>query len=136
MFRPGLVMDFRLSALFLVNRFACITICANIKQSVSNVISNSFYSNGRAKDMKNIKKSVLFIIPAIALMYVQLMAASATMDKIKSSGSVTMGVREPSIPMSYTIGDSRFDGYHVEICRMILADMKDKLGMSTLRINY
>ncbi len=86
--------------------------------------------------MKNIKKSVLFIIPAIALMYVQLMAASATMDKIKSSGSVTMGVREPSIPMSYTIGDSRFDGYHVEICRMILADMKDKLGMSTLRINY
>lgn len=63
-------------------------------------------------------------------------AASQTMDKIKSSGTVTMGVRESSIPMSYTTGDSRFDGYHVEICRMILGGIKDKLGMSTLRINY
>jgi len=63
-------------------------------------------------------------------------AASQTLDKIKSSGAVTMGVRESSIPMSYTTGDSRFDGYHVEICRMILGDIKDKLGMSTLRINY
>ena len=63
-------------------------------------------------------------------------AASQTMDKIKSSGTVTMGVRESSIPMSYTTGDSRFDGYHVEVCRMILGGIKDKLGMSTLRINY
>ena len=63
-------------------------------------------------------------------------ASSATMDKIKSTGAVTMGVRESSIPMSYTTGDSRFDGYHVEICRMILADIKDKLGMSAIRINY
>jgi len=63
-------------------------------------------------------------------------AASQTMDKMKSTGAVTMGVRESSIPMSYTTGDSRFDGYHVEVCRMILADIKDKLGLSTLRINY
>ena len=65
-----------------------------------------------------------------------LYAASPTMDKIKSSGAVTMGVRESSIPMSYTTGDSRFDGYHVEICRMILGDIKDKLALSALRINY
>jgi len=63
-------------------------------------------------------------------------AASATEDKMKSTGAVTMGVRESSIPMSYTTGDSRFDGYHVEVCRMILNDIKTKLGMSTLRINY
>ena len=63
-------------------------------------------------------------------------ASSATLDKIKSTGAVTMGVRESSIPMSYTTGDSRFDGFHVEVCRMILNDIKDKLGMSTLRINY
>jgi len=55
---------------------------------------------------------------------------------MKSTGAVTMGVRESSIPMSYTTGDSRFDGYHVEVCRMILNDIKSKLGMSTLRINY
>jgi glutamate/aspartate transport system substrate-binding protein len=63
-------------------------------------------------------------------------ASSATLDKIKSTGAVTMGVRESSIPMSYTTGDSRFDGFHVEMCRMILNDIKDKVGLSTLRINY
>ena len=63
-------------------------------------------------------------------------ASSATLDKIKTTGAVTMGVRESSIPMSYTTGDSRFDGFHVEVCRMILNDIKDKLGLSTLRINY
>ena len=63
-------------------------------------------------------------------------AASTTLDKIKATGAVTMGVRESSIPMSYTTGDSRFDGFHVEMCRMILNDIKDKLGLSTLRINY
>jgi glutamate/aspartate transport system substrate-binding protein len=63
-------------------------------------------------------------------------ASSATLDKIKATGAVTMGVRESSIPMSYTTGDSRFDGFHVEMCRMILNDIKDKLGLSTLRINY
>ena len=80
--------------------------------------------------------SVLIFITALSISSVEVFAASPTMDKIKSSGTVTMGVRESSIPMSYTTGDSRFDGYHVEICRMILGDIKDKLGLSTLRINY
>ena len=80
-------------------------------------------------------KSILFG-SLILLSPIASQAASPTLDKIKSSGAVTMGVRESSIPMSYTTGDSRFDGYHVEICRMISGDIKDKLGMSTLRINY
>ena len=87
--------------------------------------------------MKNRKLSSKCLIAATLLLgAVSAHAASQTLDKIKSTGAVTMGVRESSIPMSYTTGDSRFDGYHVEICRMILADVKDKLGLSTLRINY
>lgn len=87
--------------------------------------------------MKSKKLSTNCLIAATLLLgAVNAHAASQTMDKIKSTGAVTMGVRESSIPMSYTTGDSRFDGYHVEICRMILADVKDKLGLSTLRINY
>jgi glutamate/aspartate transport system substrate-binding protein len=86
--------------------------------------------------MKMKKLSHALVLTALVALSGAATAASATMDKIKSSGAVTMGVRESSIPMSYTTGDSRFDGYHVEICRMILNDIKDKLGMSTLRINY
>ena len=80
--------------------------------------------------------SITFALTAIFTGASSALAASATLDKIKSTGAVTMGVRESSIPMSYTTGDSRFDGYHVEVCRMILNDIKSKLGMSTLRINY
>jgi len=78
-----------------------------------------------------------FILACIATVTIQnVYAASATLEKIKSSATVTMGVRESSIPMSYTTGDSRFDGYHVEVCRMILADIKANLKLNTLRINY
>jgi glutamate/aspartate transport system substrate-binding protein len=80
--------------------------------------------------------SIAVALSAVFIGATPAFAASATLDKIKSTGAVTMGVRESSIPMSYTTGDSRFDGYHVEVCRMILNDIKDKLGMSTLRINY
>ena len=87
--------------------------------------------------MKSKKLSANCLIAATLLLgAVNARATSQTLDKIKSTGTVTMGVRESSIPMSYTTGNSRFDGYHVEICRMILADVKDKLGLSTLRINY
>jgi glutamate/aspartate transport system substrate-binding protein len=77
-----------------------------------------------------------FVASIILLGTANVTAASPMLDKIKSTGVVTMGVRESSIPMSYTTGDSRFDGYHVEICRMILADIKANLGLNTLRINY
>jgi len=78
-----------------------------------------------------------FVLACIGAVTIQnVCATSGTLDKIKSTGTVTMGVRESSIPMSYTTGDSRFDGYHVEVCRMILANIKDNLKLSTLRINY
>ncbi len=87
--------------------------------------------------MKSKKLSRNYLVAtALLLVALNANATSQTLDKIKSTGAVTMGVRESSIPMSYTTGDSRFDGYHVEICRIILADLKDKLGLSTLRINY
>ena len=79
---------------------------------------------------------IIFVTASVLLGSFNSQAASPTLDKIKSSGAVTMGVRESSIPMSYTTGDSRFDGYHVEICRQILGEIKNKLNLSALRINY
>ena len=87
--------------------------------------------------MKSKKLSINYLIATtLFLGATNVLSASATMDKMKSTGAITMGVRESSIPMSYTTGDSRFDGYHVEVCRMVLGSIKDQLSMSTLRINY
>ena len=46
--------------------------------------------------------------------------ANDTLAKVKSSGKIVMGVRESSAPLSYTLGDGKFVGYHVELCERIV----------------
>ncbi|WP_418318655.1 amino acid ABC transporter substrate-binding protein [Piscinibacter sakaiensis] len=63
-------------------------------------------------------------------------ATAGTLDKIRLTGSVTMGVRESSGPLSYALGDGSYGGYHVEICQRALADIQQQLGMARLDIRY
>jgi glutamate/aspartate transport system substrate-binding protein len=53
--------------------------------------------------------------------------ASDTLKKLKDSGTVTMGVRESS-GLSYTIGDGKFVGFHIDVCTKIIADLEKQLG--------
>lgn len=71
---------------------------------------------------------LLATLPALAL--------DGTLKKIKDSGSVTMGVRESSGGLSFTIGDGRFAGFHVELCQRALADLQKQLGLAKLDIKY
>ncbi len=59
-----------------------------------------------------------------------------TLEKIKSSGTATMGVRESSGALSYTVGDGKYAGYHVEICQRVLGDIQKQLKLKSLNINY
>jgi glutamate/aspartate transport system substrate-binding protein len=59
-----------------------------------------------------------------------------TIAKIKTSGHVTMGVRESSGALSYTVGDGKFVGFHVEVCERVLADLKKSLALPKLDIKY
>ena len=61
--------------------------------------------------------------------------ATATRAKVKSSGVVTMGVRESSGALSYTLGDGKFTGYHVEICQRVLANLEKAAGRK-LEVKY
>ena len=45
---------------------------------------------------------------------------SNTDAKVRSSNSITVGVRESSAPLSYAIGSSEYAGYHVELCAKVL----------------
>jgi glutamate/aspartate transport system substrate-binding protein len=58
-----------------------------------------------------------------------------TLAKIKSKGEVTMGVRDSSGALAYTIGDNKYVGFHTEMTRVILADIQKQLGLATLKIN-
>lgn len=50
------------------------------------------------------------------------------LTKAKSTGTITMGVRESSGALSYTLGDGKFTGFHVEICQRIIAEMEKQVG--------
>ena len=61
--------------------------------------------------------------------------ASDTVAKVKASGVVTMGVRDSSGALSYTLGDGKYAGYHVEICQRVLANLEKAAGRK-LEIKY
>jgi glutamate/aspartate transport system substrate-binding protein len=78
------------------------------------------------------------LLAAAALMAVGVAQAQATdtLAKIKASGAATMGVRESSGSLSYTLGDGKFTGYHVEICSRVMADVQKQLGLAKLDVKY
>ncbi len=73
---------------------------------------------------------------ALALAGLALGAQADTLKKIKDSGSVTMGVRESSGALSYTLGDGKYVGYHVELCERVLKDVQKQLGLGALTTKY
>ncbi len=62
-------------------------------------------------------------------------AAVDTLNKIKSSGVVNLGVRESS-GLGYTLGNGKYVGFHTEMAERIVDDLKKDLGVSDLKINY
>jgi glutamate/aspartate transport system substrate-binding protein len=61
--------------------------------------------------------------------------ASDTVAKVKASGTVTMGVRDSSGALSYTLGDGKYAGFHVEVCHRILDNLEKAAGKK-LDIKY
>ena len=70
-------------------------------------------------------KKVLLV--AALLAGVSAVHAEDTLKKIKDSGAITMGVRESS-GLSYTLGDGKFVGYHIDVCTKVVADLEKLLG--------
>ncbi|MGH8833180.1 MAG: transporter substrate-binding domain-containing protein [Polaromonas sp.] len=61
--------------------------------------------------------------------------ATDTIAKVKASGVVTMGVRDSSGALSYTLGDGKYAGYHVDVCQRILANLEKAVGKK-LEVKY
>jgi glutamate/aspartate transport system substrate-binding protein len=82
-------------------------------------------------------KKHLLAVAVMALATGSVMAqANDTMAKIKSSGSVTLGVRESSGALGYTLGDGKYVGFHTEMAEQIVADIKKQLAAPKVEIKY
>ncbi len=75
-------------------------------------------------------------ITALALWAAGGAQAADTLAKIKEAGAITMGVRESSGALSYTLGDGKYAGFHVEICQRVIGDLQKKLGLAKLETKY
>jgi glutamate/aspartate transport system substrate-binding protein len=77
-------------------------------------------------------------VVAIALWLAPGMAAAQTdtLKKIRDSGAITMGVRDASGAMSFTLGPGKYAGFHVDVCERIVADIRQALRLDKLTVNY
>ncbi|HUP31266.1 MAG TPA: amino acid ABC transporter substrate-binding protein [Usitatibacter sp.] len=64
------------------------------------------------------------------------LAQEGTIDKIKKTGTITVGHRDASIPFSYYDDKQQVVGYSMEICARIVEDVKKELKMPDLKVNY
>lgn len=61
---------------------------------------------------------------------------TGTLKKVKDSGSLTMGIRESSFPLSYLDQSQKPVGYHIDICNRIVDAVKAKVGNPKLTVQH
>ena len=77
------------------------------------------------------KKSLLALAAVLAC---GLAHAEYTLKKIKDSGAITLGVRESSGALAYTLGDGKYVGFHTEMAQRVVADLQKQLGLPKLDV--
>jgi glutamate/aspartate transport system substrate-binding protein len=79
------------------------------------------------------KKPIFALVALLAA--VGMAQAQDTLKKVKDSGTITMGVRESSGVLSYTLGGAKFVGYHVAICEKAIENIEKAVGKK-LTVKY
>ena len=61
-------------------------------------------------------------------------ALAGTLKKIKDSGSISLGVRESSVPFSYYDDNNKVVGYSQDLALIVVDEIKRRLGMPNLEV--
>jgi glutamate/aspartate transport system substrate-binding protein len=83
----------------------------------------------------NLVRTGLALLASAALAAPAL-AQTGTLDKIKSSGSITIGHRDASIPFSYYDDKQQPIGYAMDLCYRIVDAVRAELKMPKIDIKY
>lgn len=77
-----------------------------------------------------------FIGAFIAGMVITSPVMADTLKKVKDSGSITMGIRESSVPLSYLDDKQQPVGYHIDVCNKIVDAVKANLKLPNLKVQH
>ena len=69
-----------------------------------------------------------FVSPAIGA------DLTGTLQKVKETGTIVMGVRDSSVPFSYLDGQQHPTGYAVDICLKVVDAVKKELNLPNLKV--
>ncbi|SFV06307.1 amino acid ABC transporter substrate-binding protein [Pseudoduganella namucuonensis] len=59
---------------------------------------------------------------------------TGTLAKIKRTGTITLGVRDGSVPFSYLDDKQQYLGYSVDLCMKIVTAAQKQLGMTAVKV--
>src|SRR5260370_34797118 len=59
-----------------------------------------------------------------------------TLQKIKDSGTITIGNRDSSVPFSYLDDSQKPIGFSLDLCNLVVAKIKTRLGQPGLKVAY
>ena len=77
--------------------------------------------------MKLLPKSAFILAAAVFALGAQAQDLTGTLKKIKDTGTITLGARESSGALAYTLGDGKYVGFHTEMSEKIAADLAKQL---------
>ena len=76
------------------------------------------------------------LVFAFALSAASAQSPSPTLQKIKEAGTITIGHRDSSVPFSYLDDSQKPIGFSLELCGLVVAKIKAKLGLADLKVAY
>jgi glutamate/aspartate transport system substrate-binding protein len=59
---------------------------------------------------------------------------TGTLAKIKKTGTITLGVRDGSVPFSYLDDKQHYIGYSVDLCMKVVDALRTELGLPKLKV--
>jgi ABC-type amino acid transport substrate-binding protein len=78
----------------------------------------------------------LVILALLCVLAMPAWAQSATLEKIRKQGAITMGYLEGSAPFSSTDASKQPQGYSVELCRAIASGIRAQLKLQSLETRW
>jgi len=80
--------------------------------------------------------AILCVVFAFAPSAVSAQGLGPTLQKIKDSGTITIGNRDSSVPFSYLGEGQKPIGFSLELCNLVVAKIKARLGSPDLKVAY
>jgi glutamate/aspartate transport system substrate-binding protein len=84
--------------------------------------------------MKLLKLAGVLVGASVLMSSVHAEEFTGRLKKIKDSGTLTLGVRDSSIPFSYLDDKRSYQGYSIDLCLKAATAIQKKLGLTSLNI--